>query len=151
MCGLRRSSRHALSPKFKDNMPKRESRQKVRHQRGLPAEDDVVERVKSLSVKPWVRSVESEFHGNRNQLAIWIHVSERATQEELVHFEGELFDFLSGYFRAHDFRFSWSIGIWSNGSPISSISSSDRPGQYCSVCMARFSWMFDQCPRCETN
>jgi hypothetical protein len=109
------------------DMTKRESRQKKRHQKRLPPEDDVVERVKGLSAKPWVTSVESEFHGDGDGLAIWIHVSALATRQDLSAFEFELGEFLADYFQSRDLHFSWSIGIWCEGSPTHSISSTKRP------------------------
>jgi hypothetical protein len=110
-----------------------------------------VDCVRLLSAKPWVMSVESEFHGEWNELAIWISVSDLAARQELAAFETELFDFLSMRFPKGDLRFGWSIGLWCNGSPISAISPGHRPDSYCLVCTGRFGGMFVQCPRCEAN
>lgn len=109
-------------------MPKRTSSRKKRHEERRPPEDVILERVTSLAAKPYVLSVEGEVQGEWNLLAMWIHVAESTPDREIVELENELSAFLAAHFAEKPLPFTWSVGVWRSGKPVSAISPDEPLG-----------------------
>jgi len=123
------------------------SRQRPRQTRRDP-DEAVLELVQAHAREPDVESVEGEFQGDWNVLAMFIHVAPGMTDAEVLKLQRDLHGRLQQHFHAHALPFTWSVGIWRGGKPLGIVGSNQCPDAFCDACQSRYHWAFAECPRC---
>ena len=88
------------------------SRQKDRHLKRTPCEDQVVAPVREIADLPFVIDVEDHFAGMWNELGIQIKVRSGTSDREVIGLRNDVLSCLRGMNQESEFPFTWIVGFW---------------------------------------